>query len=102
MFCAGVLVLHAPGLKKKEQKKLAEALGRSSIALCPDPCLAVPVSAVMWMLTPSCADTPFKVSYTTCLFPSSSVHVKTRDATHILHMCHFPCVLMQSPDMQLS
>ena len=60
-MCAGVLVLHAPDLKKKEQEKLAEALSRSSIALCPEPCLAVPVSAAVWMLTPRCADSTAQV-----------------------------------------
>ena len=101
MFCAGVLVLHAPCLKKKEQEKLAEALGRSSIALCPDPCLAVPVSAVLWMLTPSCADTLFKVSYNLLASNFLCPCQNLRCNPHIAH-APFICSVMLSPDMQLS
>jgi hypothetical protein len=58
---AGVLLLHAADLKKKEQEQLADALGRTSLALCQDPCLVVPVTASLWMLASACRDTLSKV-----------------------------------------
>ena len=54
-------MLHATDLKLKEQDQLADALGRPSLALCPDANLAVPVSATLWMLAATCCNTLLQV-----------------------------------------
>ena len=57
LLVPGVLLLHATELKTRQQEQLADALGRPSLAMCPDTTLAVPVTATLWMLAATCRDT---------------------------------------------
>ena len=46
---AGVLCLQGHQLSRKDQERLADALQQRALHACPDPALAVPGTAILWL-----------------------------------------------------